>query len=282
MAKSDDQLTDDRSTDDERWFGGRRWTGYFAVGFAVVLLLCVGILVLVRNGNPSASGQAVAAPSTAATSATLASTGAASATTPPSTGPSTNSPMSTATATAAVSSDVALPTAAPTGTTWQLVAGQALPSEQGVGPAHVQGYTASGYAHTPLGALYAAVNDFYRVPIAVTADADWQTPLKVMVVPGPGVNVLAALRKSLDPRPMGPEGAGINQLAAFKYVSFTASDAVIQLVVIDKNSSYHVATVPMRWSSNDWRVVMTSDGTIGGADTTVDSLSGYVTWQGVS
>lgn len=281
MAKSDDQPRGDRREDDERWFGGRRWTGYFAVAFVVVLLLCIGILALVHSGNSSAGGQAVAIQSTAPASRPAATSATSvSGSTVTSTLPTVSPPIMPAPTPAAP--DAVLPTAAPTRTSWQLVAGQAVPSEPGVGPAHVQGYTAAGYAHTPMGALYAAANDFYRVPIAISADTDWETPLKVMVAPGPGLNVLKALRQSMSPQPMGTGGAGINQLAGFKYVSYTAAAAVVQLVVKDTNGGLHVGTIPVQWLSGDWRLVMTADGTIGGADTVVDSLSGYLVWQGVS
>ena len=281
MAKSDGQLTDDSRNDDERWFGGRRWTGYFAVGFVVVLLLCIGILALVHSGNSSAGGQAVAIQPTAPASGPAATSAtSAQGSTVTSTLPTLSSPTVAAPTPAAP--DAVLPTTAPTRTSWQLVAGQAVPSEPGVGPAHVQGYTGSGYTHTPLGALYAAANDFYRVPIAVSAQADWRTPLAVMVAPGPGVKVLEALRAPMEPEPIGAEGMGMSQLAGFKYVSYTDTDAVVQLVFKDKNGGLHVGPIHMQWLSGDWRVVMTPDGTIGGADAVVGSLSGFVVWQGVA
>lgn len=276
MVKSDDQPRADRD-DDERWFGGRRWTGYAAVGFVVVIALCAAILVLVRHGSPAAAGQATVQSTgvpVVAASADTANTGLV----PPSSGPSQVAPTDTT----APPTAPAVPTAAPAGTVWQLVAGQAIPSEPGVGPAHVDGYTATGYAHNPLGALYAAANDIYRVPIAVSAETDWRTPLAAMVAPGPGAKVLASLREPMGPQPIGADGMGISQIAAFKYVSYTDTDAVVQLVLMDKNGGLHVSTVPMKWLSNDWRLVMTADGTIGGADTVVNSLTGFIAWQGVS
>lgn len=279
MVKSDDQPRADRD-DDERWFGGRRWTGYAAVGFVVVIALCAGILLLVRH-SPATAGRATvqstgvpvvaASPAAAGTVASAEPTASTAQVAPPET-----------TASTIASATPVVPTAAPTGTAWQLVAGQAIPSQAGVGPARVDGYTATGYAHNPLGALYAAANDIYRVPIAVSAQADWRTPLAAMVAPGPGEKVLASLREPMDAQPIGADGMGISQLAAFKYVSYTDTDAVIQLVLKDKNGGLHVSTVPMRWLNTDWRLVMTADGTIGGADTVVSSLDGFIAWQGVS
>lgn len=283
MVRPDDQPRADRPDEEERWFGGRRWTGYAAVGFIVVIAVCVGILILARHNNPTAAGQ----PTPASTGATLATASAEPASTPALTAApgvaspelSPTAPPSTLSSTA--SAVIAVPTAAPAGTVWQLVAGQAIPSQVGVGPTKVDGYTASGYAHTPLGALYAAANDFYRVPIAVSAQADWKTPLAVMVAPGPGVKVLESLRTPMDPEPIGAQGMGMSQLAAFKYVSYTNTDAVIQLVFRDSNGGLHVGPLHMQWLSGDWRVMLTSDGTIGGADAVVDALDGFVVWQGV-
>ena len=281
MVKSENQPRADRD-DEERWFGGRRWTGYAAVGFVVVIAVCAAILVLLRHGSAGTAGQATVAstgaPLIVASSAPVSS--AASAAPPAPTSAAQVAPAETTAATTASAASV-VPTAAPTGTVWQLVAGQAIPSQPGVGPAHVDGYTATGYAHTPLGALYAAANDFYRVPIAVSADTDWRTPLAAMVAPGPGVKILASLREPMDAQPIGAQGMGMSQLAAFKYVSYTDTDAVIELVFRDTNSGLHVGPLHMQWLSGDWRVVMTSDGTIGGADAVIGTLDGFVAWQGV-
>ena len=282
MVKSENQPRADRD-DEERWFGGRRWTGYAAVGFVVVIAVCAAILVLLRHGSAGTAGQATVAstgaPLIVASSAPVSS--AASAAPPAPTSAAQVAPAETTASTTAGAAPV-VPTAAPTGTVWQLVAGQAIPSQPGVGPAHVDGYTASGYAHTPLGALYGAANDIYRVPIAVSAQTDWRTPLAAMVAPGPGEKIFASVREPMDPQPLGADGLGISQLAAFKYVSYTDTDAVVQLVLKDKNSGLHVLTVPMRWLNNDWRLVMTADGTIGGANTVTNSLDGFIAWQGVS
>ena len=280
MVKSDDQPRTDRD-DDERWFGGRRWTGYAAISFVVVIAVCALILVLIRHGSSATAGQAtvqstgvtpVAAGSAPASTAASAAQPAASL--------AQVAPAETTPAVTTTSAPV-VPTTAPTGTVWQLVAGQAIPSQPGVGPAHIDGYTATGYAHTPLGALYAAANDFYRVPIAVSADTDWRTPLAAMVAPGPGVKGLASLREPMDAQPIGAQGMGMSQLAAFKYVSYTDTDAVIELVFRDTNSGLHAGPLHMQWLSGDWRVVMTSDGTIGGADAVISALDGFVAWQGV-
>lgn len=283
MVKSDNQPRVDRD-DEERWFGGRRWTGYAAVGFVVVIAVCAGILLLVRHSTTSAAGQATIQSAVASPLVTAAPDSTSSAVVPPPATVVQSAPADTPATSAAVATPT-VPTAAPVGTVWQLVAGQAIPSQPGVGPAHVDGYTATGYAHSPLGALYAAANDIYRVPIAVSTQTDWRAPLAAMVAPGPGAQVLASLREPMDPQPIGADGMGISQLAAFKYVSYTDTDAVVQLVQLvlkDKNSGLHVSTVPMRWLGGDWRLVMTPDGTIGGADTVVSSLDGFAPWQGVS
>ena len=279
MVNSDDQPRTDRD-DDERWFGGRRWTGYAAIGFVVVIAVCAGILVLIRHGATATAGQATVQSTGAPLVASSAPVSTAASAAPPATSAAPVAPPET-TPTSTASAAPVVPTSAPTGTVWQLVAGQAIPSQPGVGPAHVDGYTATGYAHTPLGALYAAANDFYRVPIAVSADTDWRPPLAAMVAPGPGAKILASLREPMDPQPIGAQGMGMSQLAAFKYVSYTDTDAVIELVFRDTNSGLHAGPLHMQWLSGDWRVVMTPDGTIGGADAVIGTLDGFVAWQGV-
>lgn len=74
------------------------------------------------------------------------------AATPPTDGPSTaigSRPGSQVTATTP-------PTAAPPGVTWALVGQAAVPASASEGPARTSGCTASGFAHTPVGALIAA------------------------------------------------------------------------------------------------------------------------------
>src|SRR5688572_4150528 len=58
--------------------------------------------------------------------------------------------------TPAVPPDTALPTAAPDGVVWSLVGQAAVPTSADGGPQRLSGCAASGFAHTPVGALIAA------------------------------------------------------------------------------------------------------------------------------
>src|SRR3978361_341413 len=91
MVKSDDHPRTDRD-DEERWFGGRRWTGYAAIGFVVVIAVCAGILVLVRHGSSATAGVAPVAPG--GVPATVASPAVSSAA--PATEPSSSAQVSPA------------------------------------------------------------------------------------------------------------------------------------------------------------------------------------------
>ena len=153
---------------DQDWFGGRRWTGIAAIGFLVVVALCALVVAIGRHGR--SPGPVAAPPATQATA------------------PATPLPT-------------AVPTAAPAGTTWTIYETVALPTLPGAGPAHVDGPIATGYAHTPLGALVAIANGSYRYGLA--DDATWRQAADAMCLAGPGRDAWVQNRGA---HPYGPGG----------------------------------------------------------------------------
>ncbi len=86
---------------------------------------------------------------------------------------------------------------APAGVTWQLWQSVALPFSKAAGPQIVQGNVARCYAHTPTGALLAAVQIQYRLGIS----SNWRQIADTQIMPGPGRNVFIRLATS-DLRPL--------------------------------------------------------------------------------
>lgn len=239
---------------DRDWFGGRRWTGIAAIGFMILVVLCVVVVLIVNHGSKKNGPDA---------------TGGGPATT--TIGPSSGSGPALPTT---------VPSAAPAGVTWSIYQTVALPTLPGAGPTKVSGAIATGYSHTPLGALLATANEEYRYALA--PDNQWRQAAAAMLAPGEGYN---AWLKTRAAHPYGPGGgAGTDQLAqiaAFQFVSYTPSDAVIQLVTKDSGGNLQVSPAHVSWDGTDWRYVLAPDGSQASNVQTIDSLAGFIEWRGV-
>jgi hypothetical protein len=232
---------------DQDWFGGRRWTGIAAIGFLVVVALCALVVAIGRHGR--SPGPVAAPPATQATA------------------PATPLPT-------------AVPTAAPAGTTWTIYETVALPTLPGVGPAHVDGPIATGYAHTPLGALLAAMNESTRYLLA--PDDRWQQAADAMLAPGPGKDAWARMRSA---HPYGPQGAttgggSFAQIAGFQFVSYAPADAVIQIATRTSSGNLQVGATHLTWDG-DWKTVMAPSGGLAANIQAIPNLAGFVEWRGV-
>jgi hypothetical protein len=243
---------------DQDWFGGRRWTGIGAVGVVILVALCVVIVVVINHhGGSSKPNAGSVAPST------------------------TSSPTSTAaSSTPGVVLPTTAPTSAPVGATWTIYQTLGLPSLAGVGPSTTLGAIATGYQHSPVGALLATVNEGLRYELA--PDSQWRAAAAAMLAPGPGTDAWIALRaKNL----YGPGGAAgtdtLLQIAGFQFVSYTPTDAVIQIVAGDTNNGYQVGAEHATWNGSDWKFVPAADGGPEANVQQVSTLDGFIAWRGV-
>ena len=258
---------------DQDWFGGRRWTGIAAIGVFVLMVGALGLVLF--SPRHSSSTPKSTAPTAVVAPPVPPVTGGA---TTPTTG-TTAAPVSTSTV-AVAPLPTAVPTEAPAGTSWTIYNTVALPSIAGVGPTHVDGAIATGYAHTPVGALLAVANESYRYVLA--DDTTWRAAAAAMLAPGPGFNAWLTVRAS---HPYGPGGAAGNdhlaQIAAFQFVSYSPSDAAIQLVTETSDGIYQVVPMHVVWDGTDWRFVPGPDGGQGANVQTVPSIDGFIEWRGV-
>lgn len=226
------------------------WGGkrWTALAAVVVQALIAGLAVvaLVGGHQSGAAADRGSAPSAAASS--------------PATDTSTSRPL----------------TSAPAGVSWQLVDGVALPFSAADGPRGLADGVASGFSRTPTGALLACVQTSFRIG---TVDPAAQVSVVRAMVIGAGKAGLLASRPAAPPavRP---------QLAGFRYLSYSASTAVISLVwrvtnAADDTSQFvDVGELQVTWSGGDWRLV--DDGSQPSLPTVLDSqLTGYVPFGGV-
>lgn len=169
-------------------------------------------------------------------------------------------------------SDQDLPQTAPRQVWWERFKGVAVPHSPLLGPLDIRGDIARCYAHSPRGALMAAV----QISVRLDRSARWQEILEQQVVAGEGKAAYARVRAAGDPIPAGKAA----QVAGFRIVSYTPQTAVVGTVSRDPARGGRTArTTTVQWDG-DWKLVPTPDGSSGSKPQVVDSLSGYVMWGG--
>lgn len=169
-------------------------------------------------------------------------------------------------------SDQSLPRTAPRQVHWERFEGVAVPFSPVVGPLDVQGDVARCYAHTPRGALFAAV----QISVRLDRSARWQKILGRQVVAGEGKAAYARVRAAGQVVPAGKAA----QVTGFRIVSYTPQTAVVGTVSRDPARGGRTArTTTVKWEG-DWKLAPTAEGSSGSVPKKVGSLSGFVFWGG--
>jgi hypothetical protein len=250
------------------------WTrpGFVLAGLVVVLALACGLYLAFGGRGHHAAASSPAAPAPTAVPTTRS--------------PAARSTSPTKRASAGCNvppGPQAVPQVAPTDITWQLWRGVALPSSTSAGPAGAHGDIATCFAHSPLGALLAAV----QLPYRVGYSPQWLAAVDAMTVPNAGRQALIRLvRSSIATQGTGflyaptPENQ-IQQVAAFQVVSYDGETAVIDLVERNESGTMGVAPFTVQWLDGDWRLVLAPTGALSGPAQPVSSTVGYIAWGGV-
>lgn len=177
----------------------------------------------------------------------------------------------------APSLDTTIPTSAPADLTWELAGGVAVPVSATAGPTRRQGPVAAGYAHSPTGALLAALQIGAR-HLVLPGD-DWLEVTRTQVVPSAGREVYIKNRSRVSAEP--PEG-GYGQVAGFKFVTYTPDLAVVEFATkFSGRTFYSLTNSTMQWVDGDWKLVLQPDGGTSTSESTVTSLRGFVPFSGV-
>lgn len=232
------------------WFTERRFVASAAV---IAVLMMSAVLVLVTGGGrKAASRPARSASSPAPTPARHGPAGASGCSLPP--------------------GGQSIPQVAPQ-TAWQLVGSMAAPSAPAtVGPQRtVDGFRVC-FAHSPLGALFAAVN-FWAEGTAAPPGAVYQhlaadTPLRAQAITAArtdGAGRLDALTKV--------------QVAGYALTAYDPPTAVITLAFQLSDGAFVSVPTALRWENGDWRYVVAAGGTVPGA-AQISDLNGYVAFSG--
>lgn len=238
------------SPGDEKWLGGRTWTGLAAV-------IILGVLLVSAAGVVLFSGEQGRRPTA-----------------------QTTAPTRTSQPTPAGSQDQSLPTSAPANVTWTLFEGFGLPTSTDVGPTTVKGSVASGYSHSPTGALIAAAQLYVRVGFA--RDADWRAAVEAGTIPGPGRDAWIRVRAPLTGKLGNSEPGRLAQTAGFAFTGYSPELAVIALAGGNPTVGYQSSTVTLVWRDGDWKLQQGPDGSTSTNLHRMTDLSGFIPWSGVS
>lgn len=162
-------------------------------------------------------------------------------------------------------------------TRWELVGQVAAPTApESIGPARVDGGFRSCFAHSPIGALYAAVN-----AIAMTA-APKQREEFIRKLTRPGVGrdrALAELGRSSD---VGNASTTL-QVQGFRITDYRKGSAVVDLAFRVASGaqagSVHLP-LALRWRKGDWNLALPDTGQPFDGMARLASMSDYVPWNG--
>jgi len=224
--------------------------GFIAAAVIVGLIVIAGVLVTVMPSPDSDEGQQ-----------------------PPVT-PTVSAPGSTSPAPLPTE----LPTAAPSDVTWTLVSSLALPVSASAGPAKVT-TTASGYAHTPTGALIAGAQLSIRSGITSPVEIAEHT-ITQQFVAGPDRDRLLENVRLYAGTKIEPGAAGT--ITGFAFNSYTPDTAVVSLLIRGpgntSNPTYQVNTTSLQWRDGDWRMVPPPGGVWKSVSRPTTDLTGFVEW----
>ncbi len=238
------------SVKDERSWWTQRW--FVASGALFAVLVLLGLYTAAGGGGAS-SPPPPAAAAPAGRAAPLRS--------------SASSPQGCS----LPAGDQAEPTTAPQAS-WELVGSMAAPSAPStVGPQHVVDGVRECFAHSPVGALFAAVNFWAQgtaQPEAVLYRAlAADTPQRSAAIVDGEKNPSERLDTTTK-----------LQVAGFAITAYTPQTAAVTLVFQVANGAYASVPSTMRWERGDWRYVISPEGLPGAGQ--IADLSGYVAWSG--
>lgn len=165
------------------------------------------------------------------------------------------------------------------GVMWQLVYNIPMPFSTSDGPTKVADKVASGYAHTPQGAVLAAIDGMSRC--SVQGDNVAVACFEQRLTDGPGMEKLreAAFILGPAPRQLVP-GASLPPLAWAKVLNYADDYMAVELAQRDPRTgttpTYVVYPVEMVWVDGDWKVKATNNSQH--AREGVRSLDGFTRW----
>ena len=242
---------------------------------------------------PARSRHRLALPAAAVTIVILSAALTLALTARPSPSPAAHSrPASSASAAgiAAGQAQPQLPQVSLQGLRWSEFYGIELPFSVQAGPHDTRRGLAAGFAHSPLGALLAAVN------IGVRANAQWGPAIFGPEIRGhvTGLGAAALLAGCQAAYTQGSQSEGVTggrplgdvdvAEEAFRWVAYNPASAVIDLVSAGPSSQGTTVRASTRlqvlWDRTDWVLVAPLGGSWRNSASVLSSLAGYTVFPG--
>src|SRR5450755_2291153 len=163
-----------------------------------------------------------------------------------------------------------VPSSSPAVAGWVLVGSMAAPSSpSSVGPGRTVDGFRECFAHSPVGALFSAVNFWAAgtayAPSEVYSHLAADTPSRAQAV---------RFSRGDDSR---LSDSGQVQLAGFEFNSYSASQADLSIVLQGTDGQLVTIACTMLWQAGDWRYEIPPSGAPAAGQ--IQSLDGYVAWS---
>lgn len=216
-----------------------------AGGLALVAVLLVGILIG-RSGDDGSAAPPVVPPPLPSTSTSGASV--------PGTAPASPEPTPTLATLGPVDTEM-----------YDVPGGLRLPRSPSAGPTNTDNFLASGFAHTPLGAVVAAVNIAARTN-GYLGEPIYRPTIERQVVGPDQQAVLRRAERTGQRQIPGPEDrvedANV-RIYGFTIDAYNPEESTVSYLLVgpvDGTITHVVIQVTMRWADDDWRLVAPASG----------------------
>jgi hypothetical protein len=166
----------------------------------------------------------------------------------------------------------------PADLSWVVSNGELTPTSPTAGPMTNDGGVARCFAHDAEGALIASVRIAQQ--IAEATSSTWPMAAEGLA-PGPDSDALRAQMVTLLVQPPAPADTNtpFAAVAGFKFLSYSPTTAVIELVYRTTSGGLYAASQTMQWAGGDWRIAPLGPSELSSPQTSVTSLLGYVQWR---
>jgi hypothetical protein len=140
------------------------------------------------------------------------------------------------------------------------------------------GGVARCFAHDAEGALIASVRIQQQIEEATAST--WPIAAEGLA-PGPDTDALSAQMATLLAERPAPADTNtpFAAVAGFKFLSYSPTTAVIELVYRTTSGGLYTASQTMQWVGGDWRIAPLGPSELSSPQTQVASLLGYVEWH---
>ncbi|MFF6781850.1 hypothetical protein [Streptomyces sp. NPDC012510] len=165
------------------------------------------------------------------------------------------------------------PTSAPKDMYWKAGGTTLVPVSKSAGPLKFDGPVWSCFAHTPMGAVFAAhaiTNNFGL--------EGWREVVERQVVPGAGRDAYIA-KRSKQQKESAAGQPSEETFAGFTVLAYNEKESTVMILGrVPSVDRYGSLSVTLRWQDGDWKVLPDPDGTIYGGVSYTDGTNGFITW----